>query len=110
VVGRVPNQAGSAYPAAQRSAISPGVGSITTLVAAYRRLGTLLTNQFVSTILKMRATRDGSHAEPVSAGTPLATNLLIVRAFPVLTATFAMALLDRYLAFTSSLRRARATR
>jgi cytochrome o ubiquinol oxidase subunit 1 len=36
---------------------------------------------------------------PVFCWTALATNLLIVAAFPVLTATFAMLLLDRYLGF-----------
>src|SRR5258708_25573778 len=36
---------------------------------------------------------------PVFCWTALASNLLIVAAFPVLTATFAMLLLDRYLGF-----------
>jgi cytochrome o ubiquinol oxidase subunit 1 len=54
---------------------------------------------FVATILKMRAPGMGYMRMPVYCWTALATNLLIVAAFPVLTATFAMLLLDRYLGF-----------
>ena len=36
---------------------------------------------------------------PIFCWTALASNLLIVAAFPILTATFAMLLLDRYLGF-----------
>ena len=54
---------------------------------------------FVTTILKMRAPGMSYMRMPVFCWTALATNLLIVAAFPVLTATFAMLLLDRYLGF-----------
>jgi cytochrome o ubiquinol oxidase subunit 1 len=54
---------------------------------------------FVTTILKMRAPGMGYMRMPVFCWTSLATNLLIVAAFPILTATFAMLLLDRYLGF-----------
>ncbi len=54
---------------------------------------------FVTTILKMRAPGMGYMRMPVFCWTALASNLLIVSAFPVLTALFAMLLLDRYLGF-----------
>ena len=47
----------------------------------------------------MRAPGMGYMRMPVFCWTALASNLLIVAAFPVLTATFAMLLLDRYLGF-----------
>ena len=54
---------------------------------------------FVTTILKMRAPGMSLMRMPVFCWTALASNLLIVATFPVLTATFAMLLLDRYLGF-----------
>src|SRR6266853_4253385 len=54
---------------------------------------------FVTTILKMRAPGMSLMRMPVFCWTALASNLLIVAAFPVLTATLAMLLLDRYLDF-----------
>jgi cytochrome o ubiquinol oxidase subunit 1 len=54
---------------------------------------------FVATILKTRAPGMGYMRMPVFCWTSLAANLLIVAAFPVLTATLAMLLLDRYLGF-----------
>jgi cytochrome o ubiquinol oxidase subunit I len=64
------------------------------------RVGTLLTGiNFVTTILKTRAPGMGYMRMPVFCWTALASNLLMVAAFPVLTATFAMLLLDRYLGF-----------
>jgi cytochrome o ubiquinol oxidase subunit I len=61
-------------------------------------IGTLLTGvNFVTTILKLRAPGMTYMRMPVFCWTALATSLLIVAAFPVLTATFAMLLLDRYL-------------
>ena len=63
-------------------------------------VGTLLTGiNFVTTILKMRAPGMTYMRMPIFCWTALASNLLIVAAFPVLTATFAMLLLDRYLGF-----------
>src|SRR6185437_6668655 len=49
--------------------------------------------------LKTRAPGMGYMRMPVFCWTALASNLLIVAAFPVLTATFSMLLLDRYLGF-----------
>ncbi len=63
-------------------------------------IGTLITGvNFVTTILKMRA--PGMHYTRMSmfCWTALASNLLIVAAFPVLTASLAMLLLDRYAGF-----------
>src|ERR1700692_1798827 len=61
-------------------------------------IGTLLTGvNFVTTILKLRAPGMTYFRMPVFCWTALASNLLIVAAFPVLTATFLMLLLDRYL-------------
>jgi cytochrome o ubiquinol oxidase subunit I len=61
-------------------------------------VGTLLTGiNFVTTILKLRAPGMTYFRMPVFCWTALAANLLIVAAFPVLTATFVMLLLDRYL-------------
>jgi cytochrome o ubiquinol oxidase subunit 1 len=63
-------------------------------------IGTLITGvNFVTTILKMRAPGMSYSRMPVFCWTALCSNLLIVAAFPVLTATFAMLLLDRYLGF-----------
>ena len=52
---------------------------------------------FVTTILKIRAPGMRLHAMPMFCWTALASNLLIVAAFPILTATLGMLTLDRYL-------------
>src|SRR6202165_2560942 len=90
-----------AYPPLSELQFSPGVGVDYYLWALQiSGVGTLLTGiNFVTTILKMRAPGMGYMRMPVFCWTALATNLLIVAAFPVLTATFAMLLLDRYLGF-----------
>jgi cytochrome o ubiquinol oxidase subunit I len=63
-------------------------------------IGTLMTGiNFVTTILKLRAPGMLYTRMPMFCWTALATNLLIIAAFPVLTATLAMLLLDRYLGF-----------
>ena len=54
---------------------------------------------FVTTILKIHAPGMTYMRMPVFIWTALASNLLIVAAFPVLTATLAMLTLDRYLGF-----------
>ncbi len=53
----------------------------------------------VTTILKMHAPGMSYLRMPMFCWTSLASNLLIVAAFPILTATLAMLLLDRYLGF-----------
>jgi len=63
-------------------------------------LGTLLSGiNLTTTILKLRAPGMGYKQMPVFCWTALASNMLIVAAFPILAATFAMLLLDRYCGF-----------
>jgi cytochrome o ubiquinol oxidase subunit I len=63
-------------------------------------IGTLMTGvNFVTTILKIHAPGMTYMRMPVFCWTALAANLLIVAAFPILTATLAMLQLDRYLGF-----------
>ena len=50
----------------------------------------------VTTILKLRAPGMIYFRMPVFCWTALASNMLIIAAFPILTATLAMLLLDRY--------------
>jgi len=90
-----------AYPPLSELQFSPGVGVDYYLWALQiSGVGTLMTGiNFVTTILKMRAPGMSYMRMPVFCWTALASNLLIVAAFPVLTATFAMLLLDRYLGF-----------
>jgi cytochrome o ubiquinol oxidase subunit 1 len=90
-----------AFPPLSEKAFSPDVGVDYYLVALQiSGVGTLLTGvNFVTTILKIRAPGMSYMRMPVFCWTSLATNLLIIAAFPVLTATLALLLLDRYLGF-----------
>jgi cytochrome o ubiquinol oxidase subunit 1 len=90
-----------AYPPLSELQFSPGVGVDYYLWSLQiSGIGTLLTGiNFVTTILKTRAPGMGYMRMPVFCWTALASNLLIVAAFPVLTAALAMLLLDRYLGF-----------
>src|ERR1700744_5508897 len=90
-----------AYPPLSELAFSPGVGVDYYLWSLQiSGLGTLLAGiNFTTTILKMRCPGMSYMRMPVFCWTALASNLLIVAAFPILTATFAMLLLDRYLGF-----------
>ena len=90
-----------AYPPLSELQFSPGVGVDYYLWSLQiSGIGTLLSGiNFVTTILKLRAPGMGYMRMPVFCWTALATSLLIVAAFPVLTATLAMLLLDRYLGF-----------
>src|ERR1700744_4729273 len=91
------------WPAPPLSEItySPGVGVDYYLWAIQiPGVGTLLTGvNFVTTILKIRAPGMSYLRMPVFCWTALASNLLIIAAFPVLTATLGMLMLDRYLGF-----------
>jgi cytochrome o ubiquinol oxidase subunit 1 len=61
-------------------------------------IGTLLTGiNFVTPILKVRAPGMTLSRMPIFCWTALVASLLIVAAFPILTATLGMLLLDRYL-------------
>ncbi|MDB5711854.1 MAG: cyoB, partial [Sphingomonas bacterium] len=89
------------YPPLSELRFSPGVGVDYYIWAIQiSGVGTLLTGvNFVTTILKTRAPGMSYMRMPMFCWTALATNLLIVAAFPILTATLAMLSLDRYLGF-----------
>ena len=90
-----------AFPPLSEKAFSPGVGVDYYLVALQiSGVGTVLTGvNFVTTILKIRAPGMSYLRMPVFCWTALASNLLIIAAFPVLTVTLALLMLDRYLGF-----------
>ena len=87
-----------AYPPLSGIAYSPDVGVdyyIWSLQIA--GVGTLLSGiNLIVTIVKMRAPGMGLMKMPIFTWTSLCTNVLIVAAFPVLTAVLALLSLDRY--------------
>ena len=89
------------YPPLAGLEYSPGVGVDYYLWALQiSGVGTLLTGvNFVTTVLKVRAPGMTYLHMPIFCWTTLASNLLIVAAFPILTVTLALLLLDRYLGF-----------
>src|SRR5271168_4196786 len=89
------------YPPLSELQYSPGVGVDYWLWSLQiSGVGTLLSGiNLVVTILKMRAPGMTYLRMPMFCWTALASNLLIVAAFPILTATSAMLILDRYLGF-----------
>jgi cytochrome o ubiquinol oxidase subunit 1 len=99
VVGNFARTGWWAYPPLSELAFSPDVGVDYYLWSLQiSGVGTLLTGiNFVTTILKMRAPGMLYMRMPVFCWTALCANMLIVAAFPILTATFVMLLLDRYL-------------
>src|SRR5678809_253419 len=101
VIGEFAKTGWMAYPPLSELQFSPGVGVDYYLWSLQiSGIGTLLSGvNFVTTILKMRAPGMSYMRMSVFCWTALASNLLIVAAFPVLTALFAMLLLDRYLGF-----------
>jgi cytochrome o ubiquinol oxidase subunit I len=101
VVGEFARTGWLPYPPLSELTYSPGVGVDYYLWSLQiSGIGTLLTGiNFVTTILKMRAPGMSYLRMPMFCWTALASNLLIVAAFPILTATLAMLLLDRYLGF-----------
>ena len=90
-----------AFPPLSEKQFSPGVGVDYYLVALQiSGVGTVLTGMnFVTTILKIRAPGMSYMRMPIFTSTALAASLLILAAFPVLTATYAELMLDRYLGF-----------
>jgi cytochrome o ubiquinol oxidase subunit 1 len=100
-VGEFAHTGWLAYPPLSEIAYSPGVGVDYYLWALQiSGAGSLMTGiNFTTTILKLRAPGMGYSRMPIFCWTALSSNLLIVAAFPILTATFAMLLLDRYLGF-----------
>ncbi|MGH6674884.1 MAG: cytochrome o ubiquinol oxidase subunit I [Xanthobacteraceae bacterium] len=101
VVGEFARTGWLPYPPLSELKYSPGVGVDYYLWAIeIAGVGTLMTGiNFVTTILKIRAPGMTYLRMPMFCWTALAANLLIIAAFPVLTATLAMLLLDRYLGF-----------
>ncbi|WP_420014341.1 cytochrome o ubiquinol oxidase subunit I [Teichococcus deserti] len=87
-----------AYPPLSGSAYSPGVGVDYYIWALQiAGVGTLLSGvNLVATIVKMRAPGMTMMKLPVFTWTSLCTNVLIVAAFPVLTAVLVLLSLDRY--------------
>ena len=101
VVGEFARTGWLPYPPLSELTYSPGVGVDYYLWALeISGVGTLLTGiNFVTTMLKIRAPGMTYMRMPMFCWTALASNLLIVAAFPILTATLAMLMLDRYLGF-----------
>jgi cytochrome o ubiquinol oxidase subunit 1 len=101
VVGEFARTGWLPYPPLSEMTYSPGVGVDYYLWSIQiSGVGTLLTGvNFVTTVLKMHAPGMTYMRMPMFCWTTLATSLLIVAAFPILTATLAMLQLDRYLGF-----------
>ena len=101
VVGEFARTGWLVYPPLSELAYSPGVGVDYYLWALQiSGVGTLLSGiNLTTTILKLRTYGMGYARMPIFCWTALASNLLIIAAFPILTATFGMLLLDRYLGF-----------
>jgi cytochrome o ubiquinol oxidase subunit I len=101
VVGEFARTGWLPYPPLSELTYSPGVGVDYYLWALeISGVGTLLSGvNLVTTVLKMHAPGMTYMRMPMFCWTTLAANLLIVAAFPILTATLAMLLLDRYLGF-----------
>jgi cytochrome o ubiquinol oxidase subunit 1 len=88
-----------AYPPLSGSAYSPGVGvDYYTWSLQVAGIGTLLSGiNLLVTIIKMRAPGMTMMRMPIFVWTAFCSNILIVAAFPVLTATLALLMFDRYL-------------
>jgi cytochrome o ubiquinol oxidase subunit 1 len=101
VVGEFARTGWLPYPPLSELAYSPGVGVDYYLWSLeISGVGTLVAGiNLVTTVLKIRTKGMSLLRMPMFCWTTLATNLLIVAAFPILTATLAMLLLDRYLGF-----------
>jgi cytochrome o ubiquinol oxidase subunit 1 len=98
VVGEFARTGWLAYPPLSELQFSPGVGVDYYLWALQiSGIGTLLAGiNMVTTILKLRAPGMTYMRMPVFCWTALCSSMLIVAAFPILTATLGMLLLDRY--------------
>ncbi|THD55423.1 MAG: cytochrome o ubiquinol oxidase subunit I [Bradyrhizobium sp.] len=101
VVGEFARTGWLPYPPLSELTYSPGVGvDYYAWSLEISGVGTLVAGiNLVTTVLKLR-TRGMSYLRmPMFCWTTLASNLLIVAAFPILTATLAMLILDRYFGF-----------
>jgi cytochrome o ubiquinol oxidase subunit I len=101
VIGEFARTGWLPYPPLSELAYSPGVGPDYYLWSLeISGVGTLVAGiNLVVTVLKMHAPGMTYMRMPMFCWTTLASNMLIVAAFPILTATLAMLLLDRYLGF-----------
>jgi len=101
VIGEFARTGWLPYPPLSGLTYSPGVGVDYYLWAIeISGVGTLMSGiNLVTSVLKTRARGMSYLRMPMFCWTTLASNLLIVAAFPILTATLAMLLLDRYLGF-----------
>ncbi|UYO52091.1 cytochrome o ubiquinol oxidase subunit I [Rhodopseudomonas palustris] len=101
VIGEFARTGWLPFPPLSELSYSPGVGvDYYAWALQISGIGTLVAGiNLVTTVLKLR-TRGMTYLRmPMFCWTTLASNLLIVAAFPILTATLAMLLLDRYLGF-----------
>jgi cytochrome o ubiquinol oxidase subunit I len=98
VVGEFARTGWVGYPPLSELQFSPGVGVDYYLWSLeISGIGTLLAGiNMVTTILKVRAPGMTYMRMPVFCWTALCSSMLMVAAFPILTATFGMLLLDRY--------------
>jgi cytochrome o ubiquinol oxidase subunit 1 len=101
VIGEFARTGWLPYPPLSELTYSPTVGVDYYLWALeISGVGTLVAGiNLVTTVLKIRTKGMNYLRMPMFCWTTLASNLLIVAAFPVLTATLAMLILDRYLGF-----------
>jgi cytochrome o ubiquinol oxidase subunit I len=101
VVGEFARTGWLPYPPLSELTYSPGVGVDYYLWSLeISGVGTLVAGiNLVTTVLKLRTRGMTYQRMPMFCWTTLASNLLIVAAFPILTATLAMLILDRYLGF-----------
>jgi cytochrome o ubiquinol oxidase subunit 1 len=101
VIGEFARTGWLPYPPLSELTYSPGVGVDYYLWALQiTGVGTLVSGiNLTTTVLKLRTKGMTLLRMPIFCWTTLASNLLIVAAFPILTATLAMLILDRYLGF-----------
>ena len=101
VIGEFARTGWLPYAPLSETPYSPGVGVDYYLWAIQiAGVGTLMSGvNLVTTILKVRAPGMSYMRMPMFCWTALGSNMLIVAAFPILTATLAMLTLDRYLGF-----------
>src|SRR5437764_3670765 len=101
VIGEFARTGWLAYPPLSEFAYSPGVGvDYYVWALLISGVGTLMAGiNFVTTILKIRAPGMSYLRMTIFCWTALSANLLIIAAFPILTATLGMLALDRYLGF-----------
>jgi len=101
VIGEFAATGWLAYPPLSELNYSPGVGMDYYIWAIQiTGIGSLLTGiNFFATIMKMRAPGMNLMKMPIFTWTALCSNILVMMAFPVLTATLGMLFMDRFFGF-----------